>query len=239
MAKPTSDWQARPHESVQTLSENLRWVRAPIPGVSIKRTMTVVRLANGQLVIWSAVALDEPSMQELEAWGTPGYLIVPSALHRLDAAAYKARYPGLRVFGPIGAQKAIASVVPLDGTLQDFPADPDVSFQALAGIKDKEGAMLVRSNDGTTVVLNDAVFNMPLPRDFPVNLIVKALGSAPGPRVSRAVKILWCTDRPGFRSSLQRLADVPDLVRLIVAHDSVASGVDARAALVAAVAQLA
>src|SRR5882724_90295 len=100
MAKPRRDWQALPHEPLQQLAENLRWVRAPIPGVSIKRTMTVARLSDGRLVIWSAIALDEPSMQELEAWGTPAFLIVPSALHRLDALAFKARYPALRVFGP-------------------------------------------------------------------------------------------------------------------------------------------
>lgn len=98
--------------------------------------------------------------------------------------------------------------------------------------------MLVRSTDGTTVVLNDAVFNMPMPRDFPTNLLVKALGSAPGPRVSRLVKLLWCTDRNAFRESLQQLGQLPNLCRLIVAHDSVAEGSAARAALEAAVQQL-
>ena len=239
MAKPRQHWQPAAHEPLQKLAENLCWVRAPIPGISLKRTMTVARLADARLVIWSAVALDAPSMQQLEAWGTPAFLIVPSAWHRLDAAAYKARYPALRVFGPAGARAAINSVVPLDGTLQDFPADPHVAFAPLAGIKDKEGAMLVRGAAGTSVVLNDALFNMPVPSDFLGNLLVKALGSAPGPRVSRVVKLLWCSDRAAFRESLQQLADLPDLVRLIVAHDAVAEGAAARAALLAGVAQLA
>jgi hypothetical protein len=239
MAQPRRHWQPLPHEPLQKLAENLRWVRAPIPGISLKRTMTVARLADGRLVIWSAIALDEPSMQELEAWGTPAFLIVPSALHRLDAAAYKSRYPKLSVLGPAGARKAIEQLLPLDGLLQEFPRDAGVSFRPLAGIKHKEGVMLVRSSDGTTVVLNDALFNMPLPRDFPANLIVKALGSAPGPRVSRAVKLLWCDDRSGFRGSLSELGKIPDLTRVVVAHDAIAEGAAARAALEAAVAQLA
>ena len=239
MAKPRTDWQPLPHEPLQELADNLRWVRAPIPGISIKRSMTLVRLADSRLVIWSAVALDAASMAELEAWGTPAFLIVPSALHRLDAAAYRARYPALRVFGPRGARKAIEQIgLPLDGLLQDFPHDSQISFRPIAGINDKEGAMLLRSGDGTTVVLNDLIFKMPMPSDFPSNLIVKALGSAPGPRVSRIVKLLWCDDKPALRADLQTLSEIPDLTRLIVAHDSVAHGPAARAALKAAVQQL-
>jgi hypothetical protein len=238
VAKPRSHWSPEPHEPLLELADNLRWVRAPIPGISIKRSMTVARMRDGRLVIWSAIALDAPSVSALEAWGTPAFLIVPSALHRLDAAAYKARYPELVVLAPLGARKAVAEVVALAGSLADFPADAEVSFRPLDGIGDKEGAMLVRSADGTTVVLNDALFNMPLPRDFPSSWIVKVLGSAPGPRVSRLVKLLWCRDRPAFRASLQQLSELPELVRLIVAHDSVTHGAAARAALSSAVAQL-
>jgi hypothetical protein len=99
--------------------------------------------------------------------------------------------------------------------------------------------MLVRSADGTSVVLNDALFNMPMPKDFPARQIVKLLGSAPGPRVSRLVKHWWCSDRPAFRESLRELASLPELVRVIVAHDSPISGEAAREALLSAVEQLA
>jgi hypothetical protein len=239
MAKPRRTWEPAENEPIRKLAENLRWVRAPIPGVALNRTMTVARLDDGRLVIWSAIALSEPSMQELEAWGTPAFLIVPSALHRLDAVAYKARYPGLKVLAPSGARKAVEALMPLDGLLQDFPSDERVSFAPLAGIQDKEGAMLVRSNDGTSVVLNDALFNMPMPQPMMVSLLVKAMGSAPGPRVSRVVKLLWCDDRAAFRGSLATLAQVSDLTRVIVAHDSIAEGAAAREALLAAVEQLA
>lgn len=239
MPKPRASWQPAEHEPIQKLSENLWWVRGPIPGISIRRCMTLARLADGRLLIWSAMPLDEPSMKELEAWGTPAFLIVPSALHRLDAAAYKARYPALRVFCPRGAQKAAGEVVPVDGLLEEFPSDAHVSFRPLAGIKDKEGVMLVRSADGTSVVLNDALFNMPVPRDFPASLIVKMLGSAPGPRISRIVKLLWMSDKAAFRQSLQELSEIADLARLIVAHDSPISGPAAREALKSAVEQLA
>lgn len=99
--------------------------------------------------------------------------------------------------------------------------------------------MLVRSREGTTVVLNDALFNMPMPRDFPESLIVKMLGSAPGPRISRVVKLLWMSDKSAFRESLRELSEISDLARVIVAHDSPISGPAAREALKSAVEQLA
>lgn len=238
MAGPRTTWQVAPHEPLQKLTENLWWVRGPVPGISLKRCMTLVRLADGRLLIWSPIALAEPSMRELEAWGTPAFLIAPSALHRLDLAPYKARYPELRVLCPAGARQAVSRVVPVEGLLQDFPTDPHVSFRPLHGIGDREGAMLVQSEDGVSVVLNDALFNMPLPTDFPARQIVQLLGSAPGPRVSRLVKLVWCRDRVAFKESLRELSELQSLQRVIVAHDTWLSGPAARQALAAAVEQL-
>ena len=73
--------------------------------------MTVVRLADGKLVIHNGIALEPAAMAELEAWGTPAYLIVPSPGHRLDAPAYKKRYPSLRVLTPKNARKKVEEVV--------------------------------------------------------------------------------------------------------------------------------
>lgn len=238
MAKPRSDWLPLPHEPLQELAENLWWVRAPIPGVAMNRSMTVARLGDGRLLIWSAIALTDASLQRLTTLGEPALLVVPSALHRLDAAAYKARFPGLRVFTPAGARRAATEVVAVDGTLGEAPSDAQVSFRPIAGIRDKEAAMLVKSTDGTTVVLNDLIFNMPLPEQLSLRLIVKLLGSAPGPRVSRVVKLGWCDDRAALRRDLEALAGIPDLVRLIVAHDSVLHGPAARSALLSAAEQL-
>ena len=101
---------------LERLADNLRWVWGSLPGMSLKRTMTVVRLGDGRLVLHNAIALDDKTMAELEAFGTPAFLIVPNGGHRLDAPAYKARYPQLRVFGPRGSRKRIEEVIALDAT---------------------------------------------------------------------------------------------------------------------------
>ena len=239
MAKPRTEWTPHPHDPIEMLAENLWWVRAPVPGLSLNRTMTLVRLDDGRIVIFNAVALEQAAMKAIEGWGTPAFLIVPGAGHRLDGAAFKKRYPNLKIYTPAGARKAIEQVVAVDGVLSEFPRDPMLSLQPVAGIKDKEGVMLVKSVDGTSVVVNDIIFNMELPKDFMGRTIIKMLGSAPGVRVSRIVKMFYCDDKAAFRAELERLSKIPDLVRLIVGHDSVAHGPAARAGLESAAQQMA
>ena len=91
--------------------------------------------------------------------------------------------------------------------------------------------MFVRSPDGVTIVLSDIVFNMDRKRDPLGFLFTTLLGSAPGPRVSRLAKLLYIKDKPALRSDLERLARTPDLQRLVVAHEKVASGPGAAEAL--------
>jgi hypothetical protein len=226
-----TEWKVLPHEPIERLAENLWRVQGSLPGMSLKRTMVVVRLADGRLVLHNGIALDDTSMKALEAWGQPAFLIVPNGGHRLDAPAYKARYPQLTVLCPRGSRERVQQVVAVDGTYEDFPADESVRFEMLHGVADAEGAMIVRSSDGETVVLNDVMFNMDRKRDPLGFFFTTLLGSAPGPRVSRLAKLVYVKDKAALKQDLGRYAELPDLARVIVAHEKVESGQAARDAL--------
>ena len=226
MSNTNGEWKVLAHGPIERLAENLWWVQGALPGMSLKRTMAVARMHDGRLVIHNGIAMQEPAMREVEAFGTPAFLIVPNGAHRLDAPAYKRRYPNLTVLAPKGARAKVAEKVQVDGTYEDLPQDDSVRLEMLHGVGDSEGAMLIRSPDGTTVVLNDAVFNTTL------------LGSAPGPRISRLAKLVFIKDKAALRGDLERYAAIPDLVRLVVAHEKVAQGLDARAALQKAITYL-
>ena len=58
------------------------------------------------------------------------------------------------------APRDIDLIWDVDGTFDDFPADETVRLERLSGVDDREGTMVVRSKDGITLVLTDAVFNM-------------------------------------------------------------------------------
>ena len=118
---------------------------------------------------------------------------------------------------------------------EDFPQDDTVRLETIAGVKKAEGVMVVRSEDGVTLVLNDVVFNMAeKPKDAVGWMVTSLFGSAPGPRVSRLFKMLAVSDKKALRADLERLASTPGLKRVIVAHGAVAQGADASGILRAA-----
>jgi hypothetical protein len=234
MPNANDEWKVLEHGPLEPLAENLWCVRGALPGMSLRRTMIVARRLDGGLVLHSAIALREEVMKELEALGPLAHLLVPNGFHRLDAPAYKRRFPALRVFAPRGSRAKVEEVVSVDGAYEDYPHDDAVRLEPLAGVRDAEGVLLVRSSDGVTVVLTDAVFHMDRKRDVLGFLFTTLMGSAPGPRVSRLAKLLLVEDQPALRAALLRYAELPDLARVAVAHEKIASGPDAAAALRAA-----
>jgi hypothetical protein len=89
MSKPYEHWTVLPHGSLSEIDDGMMTVvgRLRMPIMDLPRRMTVVRLDDSRLVIWSAIALDDSQMQRLEAFGRPAFLIVPNDHHRLDAKA--------------------------------------------------------------------------------------------------------------------------------------------------------
>lgn len=231
MPKAHEGWQVLRHGPIEPLSDNLWRVQGALPGMTLERVMTIVRRSDGSLLLHSPIALAEPQLAELDALGPVAVLVVPNAGHRLDAPAYKQRYPRSLVFCPPGGKERIEQVVAVDGTYRDYADDGVVRFEVLDGVGEAEGALIVRSSDGVTVVLNDVVMNMNKKKDLLGYLFTTVLGSAPGPRVSRLVRLLFVKDQPALRAHLERLASLPDLARLVVSHENVERGPAAARAL--------
>jgi len=223
-AKVSDAWTVLDHGPIERINDRLWRIEGALPRMSLRRVMTVAKRDNGGLVLHSAIALRPAELAELEAWGKPEILLVPSAYHRLDAPAYKKRYPELRVYTPRAAIGKVRDLLAVDGSYQDYPSDATVELRSLPGVADREGLMLVHHEGRLTVVLNDVVMNMDRKRDLLGFLFTTLLGSAPGPRISRLVKLALITDRAALRAELQRLAHLPNLENLIVAHEKPARG---------------
>jgi hypothetical protein len=231
MAKAFDAWTVLDHGTIEKLADNLWRVEGTLPGFALRRVMTLVRMSDGRVIVHNAIALKDDEMKEVDAWGKVAFIVVPNGIHRLDAPSWKKRYPDARVITAAGSRKKVEEVVSVDGTYETFEGDDAVRFETLKGVKEAEGAMIVRSTDGTTVVLNDAVFNMDKKPGFIDNMFLTVMGSAPGPRVSRIAKLMLIKDKKALREDLLRFAALPDLTRLIVSHEKVASGPDAAEAL--------
>lgn len=219
-AAPDRDWTIHPHGAIRTLEDNLWTVSGHIPGVPmpLRRTMTVVRLGDGRLVLHSAIALAPTSLAQLESWGEPAFVVVPSGYHRIDAPAYKKRYPRAVVVCPPKSRKRVEERVPVDGGYELLPDDPALEAVHLDG--SCEGVLIAKSgaeHERATLIFNDVLFNQdPLPGL--AGRLYGLLGSTGGPKVPPLARWFLVDDRAALRSHLELLARRPGLVRLIPGH---------------------
>jgi len=230
MAKTNLVWKVLPHRPLEKLSENLWRVEGDLAGMPLKRVMIVARRGDGALVIHNCIALAEDEMAQLEALGPIGYLVVPNGFHRLDIGVFKARYPQAKVLCPRGSREKVAEVVAVDGPYEDFPPDDAVTLTTLEGTAAREGVMLVRSPDGATAVFNDVLFNMPHVSGVHGFVLKHLTQSSGGLRVSRISRLFLIKDGSALRAQLLRLAETPQLRRIVVAHHETCAE-DAAAAL--------
>jgi hypothetical protein len=228
MPKAHEKWTVLPHGKIEKLEDNLWRVEGTLPGGGPPRVMTVAKLADGRLVIHGAIALDEAEMKELEAFGTPAFRVVPNGGQRLDPAAYKQRYPKMTVVAPEASKAKVEQVVKVDDTAGSF-GDDSVRYEPIAGTV--EGALVVRSPGGATLVLNDAVMNM-APGSIKGfgGFVSGVLGFyGPEPKVAPLAKMMVYKDKKAARAHLEKLADTPGLTRVIVSHGKPITGEPAAA----------
>jgi hypothetical protein len=225
MAKPFEHWTVLPHGRLTRIDDNLLTVTGLLkmpPMGQVQRRMTVVRLHDGRAVVYSAIALDEPQMAELEAFGTPSFLIVPNDIHRMDAKIWKDRYPALKVIAPAGARAKVAEGVEVDASDADFD-DPNVRFMTVPGTAEREAALVVESASGTTLVLNDLIFNL-ANRPGLRGWLFKKLGmTGDQPHIPPVIKLRQVKDETALRNQLERWADLPGLSRVLVSHGDIVS----------------
>lgn len=211
-------WTVHPHEPIEKLEDNLWRVEGSLPNMPLRRVMTLARDDRGDVFVHNAIALEEPLMRELEEFGRLRYLVVPNAFHRLDAPAFKRRYPRLEVVCPVAARKRVAQVVSVDHTYDSLAATPGVELRHVAGTGGREGVMIVRHGDSASVVLNDLLFNMPHVPGIHGFVLRYLTASSGGPRVSRIAKLFLIKHKGEVAREFELLAQIPGLVRIIVSH---------------------
>ena len=229
--KPFHDWTVLPHGALTQLDEGVLTVTGKMhmpPMGDVDRRMTIAKLADGGLVIYSAIALDEPQMKEIERLGRPAYLVVPSAIHRMDVKIWKDRFPAMKVVTPPGAREAVEKIVPVDATSIDF-GDPRVRYLVVPGTAEREAALLIDGPDGTTLVLNDLIFDLANRPGLTGWLFEKLGMTGEEPHMPGLIKMRLVKDERALAMALESWARLPALKRIVISHGPVvcndASGV--------------
>jgi hypothetical protein len=211
-----------PHGKLTAIEDNLLTVVGDLhmPLGDFPRRMSVVRLRDGRLVIYSAIALDEPEMAALERFGRPAFMIVPSDRHRMDAKIWRQRYPDLLVITPEGARDKVEEVVRVDATSYDF-GDPTVELVAVPGMGEHDAALVVRSSSGVSLIVNELIWNVDNKPGFG-GWLMKALGfTKDEPQIPSIISLTGIKDKPALQQQLQAWSQLYGLKRIIVSHGSI------------------
>jgi hypothetical protein len=213
MPKPERPWIVSPHGPIVKHEENLWSVQGRLPGGPITRRMAIARRRDGTLIFYHPMPLEERALAEVLAWGRPAQLVVAHAAHGIDAIPFAKRL-GIGIYGPRADEARLRRRFPMAGFLEDLPADPDVSFESLAGTKQGDPVELVRSGGKLSLVFSDAI----QAHGDDAMAIFRLLGFRGPPRVVPIFRLLFTSDRAALKAHLTRLAERPGLARLVPCH---------------------
>lgn len=96
--------------------------------------MTIWRLPNKNLLIHNCIAVDDATLKDLLALGTPEFVIVPNCYHRMDIVVWKERFPECKVICPKKATN-VHDVVKVDAYCEDVLPSFGIKIHDPVGVK--------------------------------------------------------------------------------------------------------
>lgn len=217
--KPNETWKVIDHGQLEALGDNLYTVtgKLKMPLGETVRRMTIAKLSDGRLLVFSAISLDENEMAKIDALGQVAFLVVPSGIHRMDIKAWATRYPQARVVAPAGAREKVEELVRVDATTIETD-DPRVQLLAVPGTGEQEFAMLVTTGTTKTLVVTDLIFNLPKLPGF-AQIAYTLFGFGPGhPTQPALVRMNLVKDKDAMRAQLRAWANDSSIERILVSH---------------------
>lgn len=112
-------------------------------------------------------------------------------------------------------------MIKVDSTANIFD-DPSVRMETVPGVAEKEAALFVRRDGGTTLVVNDILASVRHPHGIGAHIMARVLGfGVSRPSTPRAARWLFVKDGKALGAAFRRWSDEPDLERIIVSHGDV------------------
>ena len=181
--------------------------------------MAVIRLAGGDLFIWSPIGLTDGLRAEVDCLGKVRHLVAPNSLHHVFIADWKRAYPNAYLYAPPG----------LRGKRKDLDFDGELASAPMPHWAGEIDQVLMLGNLITTEVVffhakSATVLFTDLLQQLPANqfsgwraLVAKwDLMVDPEPSVPRKFRLAF-TNRSAARASLQRVLSWP-AEKVLMAH---------------------
>lgn len=191
-------------------------------GFAYPTRMAVAKLADDGLWLWSPVAPSKTLFAEVEALGTPAWIIAPNTLHHVHVAAWKARFPDARIAAAPGFTRPGQSGKPVDFDidlgLDSLPADWRDSFEAVVLHNRLMTEMVFFHRPSGTAIFTDLLQNMPPDWYRGWRRVVARLDrmTEAEPTVPRKFRINF-PDRPATKAAVETILGWP-IERVLMAH---------------------
>jgi hypothetical protein len=209
---------------MRKLADNL-WVMhfplALLRFIRIGRTVTIIRLSSGELLIHSTAPFTGNDVATIESLGRPAAILEATLMHDTFAAAAHAVFPNVPIFAPDGfseiAHVPTRSIAATPETWSD-----EVGILPLEGMpKVQEHVVFHRST--RTLIVGDIIFNFgpdtpPLTRF----MLRWATGLKHNPGMSRMFRMM-VRDENAFRRSVQQMMRW-EFDRVIPGHGRIIEG---------------
>lgn len=189
-------------------------------GVEVGARMTVIRLADGRLLVHSPIRRVPERLAAVQALGEVAALIAPNRFHHLFAADWLAACPGARLYLAPG----LAAKRPDLAGASLLSDEPEALWQGALEQVVVRGVPMMNEvvffhPASQTLIATDLAFHIGPEAPAPTRLFIRLTGRY-GELAPTVVERLLTRDRSAFRASLERILAWP-FERVIVAHGTI------------------
>lgn len=190
-------------------------------GLQLTATMAVLRLSNGELLLYSPLSMTKKRRAAVSALGNVAHLYAPNLYHHRWVGEWSAAFPAARLHAPSGlAQKRPDLAI---HRFHDTAPEPEPAF---AGIIDELGIRGFRLQESVliyrpaqTLVVADLVHHIGRPQHRWTAFYAQTMGFYDRVALSRMLRWAAFSDRLAARRSLDELLQRP-FERIILGHGS-------------------
>jgi hypothetical protein len=181
--------------------------------------MAVIRLAVGDLLVWSPTALSQNLRKELEGLGEIRHLVAPNSLHHLFLSEWQAAYPLAKLYAAPGLRLKRKDIH-FDAELDDAPPPhwaADLDQVVMQGNRITTEVVFFHRPSGT-VLFTDLIQQFPSGwfRGWRAIIARLDLMTASEPSVPRKFRVAFA-DRHAARAALRRILEWPSS-KVVMAH---------------------
>jgi len=189
-------------------------------GLEVGTRMTVIRLADGSLLLHSPIELDADLRRELDALGRVRFAVAPNRVHHLYAGKVADAYPESRLWIGPGLERKRPDLVYVSVLGDDAPVEWSGQVdQTFFRGRPYENEVVFFHRASRTLMLCDLAFNFGPRAAAPTRLLMKLMRSY-GRFGPSKLDLLLIRDRSAARQSLERILGW-DFDRVVVAHGDV------------------